>query len=67
MGVWILMMFTYDYARFGKVEDADYHARFNFGAQFYLVAFLLNGLAGIFLAASLPTEAGSARSRSCWR
>lgn len=58
MGVWILMMFTYDYARFGKVEDADYHARFNFGAPFYLVAFLLNGLAGIFLAASLPTEGG---------
>lgn len=58
MGVWILMMFTYDYARFGRPEDADYHARVNFGAPFYLVAFLLNGLVGIFLAASLPTEGG---------
>lgn len=58
MGVWILMMFTYDYARFGRAEDADYHARVNFGAPFYLVAFLLNGLVGIFLAASLPTEGG---------
>ncbi len=58
MGVWILMMFTYDYARFGRAEDARYHARINFGAPFYLVAFLLNGLAGIFLAASLPTEGG---------
>ena len=58
MGVWILMMFTYDYARFGRIEDADYHARINFGAPFYLVAFLLNGLVGIFLAASLPTEGG---------
>ncbi|SEH89348.1 purine-cytosine permease family protein [Paracoccus alkenifer] len=58
MGVWILMMFTYDYARFGRSEDADYHARVNFGAPFYLVAFLLNGLVGIFLAASLPTEGG---------
>lgn len=58
MGIWILMMFTYDYARFGKPEDAAYHAAVNFGAPFYLVAFLLNGLAGIFLAASLPTEGG---------
>lgn len=58
MGVWILMMFTYDYARFGRAEDADFHARVNFGAPFYLVAFLLNGLVGIFLAASLPTEGG---------
>ncbi|MDO5630200.1 MAG: hypothetical protein Q4G22_00005 [Paracoccus sp. (in: a-proteobacteria)] len=49
MGVWILMMYTYDYGRFGRVEDADYHARINFGAPFYLVAFLLNGLIGIFL------------------
>jgi purine-cytosine permease-like protein len=58
MGVWVLMMYTFDYARFGKAEDADYHARFSFGAPFYLVAFLLNGLVGIFLAASLPTEGG---------
>lgn len=58
MGVWILMMFTYDFARFGKPEEADYHARINFGAPFYLIAFLLNGLVGIFLAASLPTEGG---------
>jgi purine-cytosine permease-like protein len=56
MGVWILMMFTYDYARFGREEDASYHALFNFGAPFYAIAFLLNGLVGIFLAANLPTE-----------
>ena len=58
MGVWILMMFTYDYARFGRPEDARFHAIINFGAPFYAVAFLLNGLVGIFLAASLPTEGG---------
>ena len=58
MGVWILMMYTYDYARFGRGEDREYHAKVNFGAPFYLVAFLLNGLVGIFLAASLPTEGG---------
>lgn len=58
MGVWVLMMYTYDYARFGRVEDSDFHARVNFGTPFYLVTFLLNGLVGIFLAASLPTEGG---------
>ena len=56
MGVWVLMMYTYDYARFGKSEDADYHARLNFGLPFYLVAFFLNGCVGIFLAASIPSD-----------
>ena len=35
MGVWILMLFTFDYARFGKTEDAGYHGRWNFGMPFY--------------------------------
>ncbi|MBN8944076.1 MAG: allantoin permease [Rhizobiales bacterium] len=56
MGVWILMMYTFDYARFGRQEDADYHARFNFGAPFYLVAFFINGLVGIFLASTIPMD-----------
>ncbi|WP_417661659.1 purine-cytosine permease family protein [Pseudomonas sp.] len=56
MGVWILMMFTFDYARFGKPEDAQYHGRWNFGMPFYLVTFLLNGIAGIYLASSIPQE-----------
>ncbi|MCO6058442.1 allantoin permease [Pseudomonas sp. MOB-449] len=58
MGVWVLMMYTWDYARFGKQEDSRYHARINFGIPFYAVAFLLNGLVGIFLAATIPTEGG---------
>jgi purine-cytosine permease-like protein len=56
MGVWVLMMFTFDYARFGKPEDARYHGRWNFGMPFYLVTFLLNGMAGIYLAASIPRQ-----------
>ncbi|WP_116473488.1 purine-cytosine permease family protein [Zobellella maritima] len=56
MGVWILMMYTWDYARFGKTEDTGYHARFNFGLPFYLFTFVLNGVVGIFLAASIPTD-----------
>lgn len=57
MGVWILMMYTFDYARFGRKADAGYHGRFNFGMPFYAVAFLLNGVVGIFLVATVPAEA----------
>lgn len=49
MGVWVLMMFTMDYARFGRTADSNYHARFNFGMPFYLVTFLLNGAIGVYL------------------
>ena len=56
MGVWILMLFTFDYARFGKTEDAGYHGRWNFGMPFYAVTFLLNGAAGIYLVSSIPHE-----------
>lgn len=54
MGVWVLMMFTFDYARFGARADTRYHARFNFGMPFYVVTFLVNGLVGIFLITSGP-------------
>ncbi|WZB69564.1 allantoin permease [Achromobacter xylosoxidans] len=57
MGVWILMMFTFDYARFGKREDQAYHSRFNFGMPFYMVTFLLNGVAGIYLVSAIPSDA----------
>ncbi|MBZ9779955.1 allantoin permease [Pseudomonas sp. REP124] len=56
MGVWILMLFTFDYARFGKPDDAEYHGRWNFGMPFYMVTFLLNGAAGIYLVSSIPHE-----------
>lgn len=52
MGVWVLMMFTFDFARFGAKADAEYHAKFNFGMPFYVMTFLINGLVGIFLITS---------------
>ncbi|WP_354263624.1 cytosine permease [Arthrobacter sp. OAP107] len=52
MGAWILMMFTFDFARFGKKRDVAYHTHINFGFPFYLMAFLINGLVGIFLVAA---------------
>lgn len=58
MGVWILMMYTFDYARFGRQRDANYHANFNFGMPFYLFTFVINGMVGIFLATTIPTAEG---------
>ena len=56
MGVWILMMYCFDYARFGRKADERYHSRFNFGAPFFLVSFLVGGLAGIFLVQTIPID-----------
>ena len=56
MGVWILMMYCFDYARFGKKSDEGYHSRFNFGAPFFTMSFLVGGLAGIFLVQTIPIE-----------
>lgn len=56
LGLWVMMMYTWDYARFGKAEHANYHARFNFGMPFYFFTFLINGLVGIFLVATVPTQ-----------
>jgi len=58
MGVWIMMMFTFDYARFGRKEDEGYHSLFNFGAPFYALALLVSGVAGIFLVNTIPLEGG---------
>jgi hypothetical protein len=58
MGVWIMMMFTFDFARFGRKEDEQYHATFNFGIPFYVVAQILSGLAGIFIVNTIPLEGG---------
>lgn len=56
MGVWVLMMFTFDFARFGKEEDAKYHSIFNFGIPFYLITFLFSALAGIYLVSVVKVE-----------
>ncbi len=52
MGVYVLMMFTFDYARFGAQKDVEYHSKINFGMPFYALTFLINGLVGIFLITS---------------
>ena len=49
MGVWVLMMFTMDFARLARPEDQGYHSLVTFGWLFYVLTFLVNGLVGILL------------------
>nr|CAR47860.1 putative permease for cytosine/purines,uracil,thiamine, allantoin transporter [Rhodococcus sp. PY11] len=58
MGVWVLMMYTVDFARFGKPADIKFHRTFTFGPVFYTLTLLVNGLIGIFLAATVPGVLG---------
>ena len=55
-GLQLLMMCTLDFARFGRSNDNAFLGLFAFGLPFYIVAFVVNSLVGIFLAA----EAGLA-------
>ena len=59
MGVWILMMYTVDFARLGRREDAGFHGTVTFGWVFYTIAFLGNGLVGIFLSHALRGLVGA--------
>jgi hypothetical protein len=60
MGVWIVMMYTVDFARFGKEEDSTFHGVVTFGPVFYAGTLMANGLVGIFLAATVPGAVGAA-------
>ncbi|MFE7421696.1 purine-cytosine permease family protein [Rhodococcus sp. NPDC057529] len=61
LGVLVLMMFTMDFARFGKPQDARANGVVVFGPVFYLFVYLANGLIGIFIAyaAGLSGEVSS--------
>src|SRR5699024_7163692 len=41
MGVWIVVMMTWDIARFGRNEDAQFNGRVTFGVPFYIVTLLV--------------------------
>lgn len=49
LGVMILMMFTMDYASLGKKADMKFHRTVTFGWVFYLLAYGVNAIVGIFL------------------
>lgn len=50
LGVLVLMMFTMDFARFGKPRDTKTNGIATFGPVFYVFVYLANGLIGIFIA-----------------
>lgn len=56
MGVFLTLMYAWDYARFGRQDDSEFHAKVNFGIPFFFFTIFVNGIAGIFLAATIPTE-----------
>lgn len=49
MGVWILMMFTFDFARLAQPKDERFHVAVTFGLAYYVMTFIINGLIGILL------------------
>lgn len=49
MGLWVMVMYTYDFARLGKPSDAKFLGRISFGWIFYLFTFGLNGLVSIYI------------------
>lgn len=54
MGVWIMMMFTMDFAALGKRQDIKYHQRVTFGPLFYVLAYGFAAFVGIFLTFTIP-------------
>lgn len=56
MGCCALMMAAFDFARFGRAGDAKFHGWFNFGVPFWLMTFVVNGIAGIYLVATIPAH-----------
>lgn len=64
MGIWIMMMFTMDYAALGKRKDVKFHQNVTFGWLFYVLAYGFAAFVGIFLTFTIPgvevTETGLA-------
>ncbi|MFX1760605.1 purine-cytosine permease family protein [Rhodococcus sp. As11] len=60
MGLFITMPTTVDFARFADRRDETFHENVTFGWVFYLLLFVVNGLAGIYLVQTvLPNEPAS--------
>jgi purine-cytosine permease-like protein len=56
MGVWVLMLFTMDFARLARPEDQRYHTAITFGWLYYTLTFLVNGLVGILLCSTFGID-----------
>jgi purine-cytosine permease-like protein len=58
MGVFAALMIAFDFSRMGKTKDVKFNGLGTFGPIFWILAFLANGLAGIYLASVLPESGG---------
>lgn len=56
MGIFILHMYTWDFARFGRAEHSRFHRIVSFGPVFFLAAPWVSSMIGIFLAFSILGE-----------
>jgi purine-cytosine permease-like protein len=56
MGVWILMMFTFDFARLARPKDEKFNVTITFGFAYYIMTFVINGLIGILLVSSFGID-----------
>lgn len=56
MGVWIMMMYTFDYARLGRQKDQRFLGPVTFGWVFYFFTFMVNGAVGIYIIAATGHE-----------
>nr|WP_244960550.1 permease [Pseudoclavibacter chungangensis] len=54
MGIWIMMMYTMDYAALGKRKDITFHQNITFGWLFYALAYGFAAFVGIFLTFTIP-------------
>ncbi|WP_377645373.1 purine-cytosine permease family protein [Oryzobacter terrae] len=61
MGIWVMMLFTIDFASLGREEDTKFHQRVTFGSFFYFCTFIINGLVGMYIVSAFGvsgTETG---------
>lgn len=56
MGVWVVTMMAWDFARFGKPADAVFNGRVTFGTPFYVMTLFVNAVVGMFLAHTIDIE-----------
>lgn len=56
MGVWVVVMMTWDVARFGHSKDSSFNGNITFGIPFYIVTLLINGAVGMFITYTIPIE-----------
>lgn len=54
MGIWVLMMFTMDYAAMGRRTDVRFHQHFTFGWLFYIGSIGFSGVIGALLTFTIP-------------